>query len=59
MVIRLSYAMVCVEQSCQVVFNALDYPSCRCPLCGSEAVNLAMAEQVRAKHERDRKERAA
>lgn len=37
---RPSLLAMCVEDACGMVFSVSDHPSNRCPLCGSEAVNL-------------------
>ena len=43
----LTLALVCVESSCSWVACSREYPSHRCPQCGSEMVSLAVEEQRR------------
>lgn len=47
MTIPYAEALVCVEEDCQAMFWQREYPSGRCPLCGSESVHLAAAEARR------------
>ena len=47
MTISKQFAMLCAEASCGVIFSAREYPTARCPLCGSEAVSIAKEESKR------------
>lgn len=55
MIILLPDALVCVEATCSAVISSREYPSHRCPVCGSECLSMAAEEAKRAAIERERK----